>query len=76
MNALKALRMKMLVSKAELARKAGVSSLTIDRIEAGGGSRMDTRRKILAALGVPVERAQEVFPVSDSSTPSAAPSDT
>ena len=35
------------MSKAELARKAGVSSLTIDRIEKGKSCRMETKRKII-----------------------------
>jgi DNA-binding XRE family transcriptional regulator len=35
-NKLKKIRENMLLSKSELARKAGVSSLTIDRIEEKG----------------------------------------
>ncbi|MDY6851713.1 MAG: helix-turn-helix transcriptional regulator, partial [Thermodesulfobacteriota bacterium] len=34
-NSLKTIREQLLMSKAELARKAGVSPLTIDRIESG-----------------------------------------
>ena len=51
-NNVKEYREKLLMSKAELARKAGVSSLTIDRIEKGMDCRMDTKRKILLALGL------------------------
>ena len=47
-------RESMMMSKAELARKAGLSTLTIDRIEAGRPCRLDTKRKILQALGLKV----------------------
>src|SRR5437016_4442507 len=40
------------MAKAELARKAGVSESTIDRIEAGKDCRLETKRKILFAFGV------------------------
>jgi len=44
--------MERMMSKAELARRAGVSTLTIDRVERGMSCRMDTKRKILEALGL------------------------
>jgi DNA-binding XRE family transcriptional regulator len=50
-----------MMSKAELARKAGLSTLTIDRIEAGKASRLDTKRKILHALGLKVSDKESVF---------------
>ncbi len=50
-----------MMSKAELARKAGVSTLTIDRIEAGRPCRLDTKRKILIALGLKVADKDRVF---------------
>jgi DNA-binding XRE family transcriptional regulator len=50
-----------MMSKAELARKAGLSSLTIDRIEAGRPCRLDTKRKILLALGLRVSDKDQVF---------------
>ena len=50
------------MSKAELARKAGVSSLTIDRIEKGKSCRMDTKRKIILALGFDISEKNKVFP--------------
>ena len=57
-NNLKKLRLERMMSKAELARRAGVSTLTIDRVERGMSCRMDTKRKILEALGLkPSERA-------------------
>ena len=50
-NNVRAIRESLLMSKAELARKAGVSALTIDRVEKGMDCRMDTKRKIILALG-------------------------
>jgi transcriptional regulator with XRE-family HTH domain len=50
-----------MMSKAELARKAGLSTLTIDRVEAGKTCRLDTRRKILQALGLKVSDRERVF---------------
>ena len=46
MNSLKRYREEILISKAELARKAGVSVLTIDRIEKGKSCRPETKRKL------------------------------
>ena len=51
------LRTERMMSKAELARRAGLSTLTIDRVERGMKARMDTKRKILEALGLkPTDR--------------------
>ncbi len=50
-----------MMSKAELARKAGLSTLTIDRIEAGRPCRLDTKRKILLALGLKIADKNKVF---------------
>lgn len=60
-NNLKKLREGMLLSKAELARKAGLSPLTIDRIERGFPCRVDTKRKIIQALGMKVAEKAKVF---------------
>ena len=60
-NNLKKIRESMLLSKSELARKAGVSPLTVDRIERGYSSRMDTKRKIIQALGMKVSDKNKVF---------------
>ncbi|GAB4298804.1 MAG: hypothetical protein Fur0034_09910 [Desulfuromonadia bacterium] len=49
------------MSKAELARLAGVSAVTIDRIERGEECRMETKRKILMALGIRLEDRGMVF---------------
>ena len=61
-NHVRKLREEMLMSKAELARKAGVSALTIDRVENGMPCRMDTMRKIILALGLSLEERGRVFP--------------
>jgi DNA-binding XRE family transcriptional regulator len=50
-NNVRTLREEVLMSKAELARRAGVSPLTIDRVESGLECRLDTKRKIILALG-------------------------
>ncbi len=50
------------MSKTELARKAGVSALTIDRIENGSECRLDTKRKIILALGKKINEKALVFP--------------
>jgi DNA-binding XRE family transcriptional regulator len=58
-NNLQRLREDQLLTKAELARKAGVSPLTVARIEAGQECRVDTKRKIILALGMtPSDRAK------------------
>ena len=60
-NAVKKLREELLLSKAELARKAGVSPLTIDRIERGKECRMETKRKIILALGYNLSDKGKIF---------------
>ena len=60
-NRVKTARERLLMSKAELARKAGVSPITIDRIEKGYNCRMETRRKILLALGYSLDDQGTVF---------------
>ena len=61
-NIVREIREELLMSKAELARKAGVSPLTIDRIEKGKNCRMETRRKIILALGYDLSDKGKVFP--------------
>jgi DNA-binding XRE family transcriptional regulator len=61
-NSLKNIRESLLMSKAELARKARISPLTIARIEKGMPCRLETKRKILAALGKDFSARREVFP--------------
>jgi DNA-binding XRE family transcriptional regulator len=54
-------REALMMSKAELARKAGLSTLTIDRVEAGRPCRLDTKRKVLLALGLRISDKDRVF---------------
>ena len=60
-NNVQRFREAVLMSKAELARKAGLSTLTIDRVEAGRPCRLDTKRKIILALGLKVTDRGQVF---------------
>lgn len=61
-NNVRKLREERLMSKAELARKAGLSPLTIDRVESGKEARMDTKRKIILAMGFKLSEKDKVFP--------------
>jgi len=60
-NKLQVVRESLMMSKAELARKAGLSTLTIDRVEAGRPCRLDTKRKILQALQLRIDDHDSVF---------------
>lgn len=61
-NTVKKIREKLLMSKAELAKKAGISPLTIDKIEKGCNCRIETKRKIILALGYDLSEKDKVFP--------------
>ncbi|MFW9917900.1 MAG: helix-turn-helix domain-containing protein [Candidatus Thorarchaeota archaeon] len=61
-NFVKQIREKILMSKAELARKAGVSNLTLDRVEKGISCRMETKRRIILALGYGLSDKERIFP--------------
>ena len=61
MNSLKKYRERLLMSKAELARKAGISTLTIDRVEKGKTCRLETKRKIILALGLEISDRGKIF---------------
>jgi len=60
-NSVKKFRESLLMSKSELARKAGISPLTIDRIEKGRGCRPETKRKVLLALGLKLSDREKIF---------------
>jgi transcriptional regulator with XRE-family HTH domain len=60
-NRVQTLREERLLSKAELARRSGLSVLTIDRVEKGAPCRVDTKRKIILALGLRVTDREQVF---------------
>lgn len=60
-NNVKRLREAKMLSKTELARMAGISPITLDRIERGKSCRMATKRKILMALGLKTAQKHRVF---------------
>ena len=60
-NNVRVLREQQLLTKAELARKAGISALTLARIEGGSDCRVDTKRKIIFALGLAPTDKDKVF---------------
>jgi len=61
MNSVKKIRESKMMSKAELARKASVTVQTIDRIEKGNDCRLDTKRKIIMALGFKLTDRAKIF---------------
>jgi DNA-binding XRE family transcriptional regulator len=61
-NRVQKFREAALMAKAELARKAGVSESTIDRVEAGHDCRIETKRRILFALGLSLQESGKLFP--------------
>ena len=60
-NAVKKIRESLLMSKAELARKAEVTAMTIDRIEKGKNCRLETQRKIIMSRGYKISDKDKVF---------------
>ena len=60
-NNVRKIREGLLLSKAELARRANISVLTIDRVEKGMACRMDTKRKIILSLGLKLSDRDKVF---------------
>jgi DNA-binding XRE family transcriptional regulator len=60
-NNVKKIREAKMVSRSELARLAGISPLTLQRIEKGKDCRMATKRKILLALGLSIEQKHTLF---------------
>ena len=50
-----------MMSKTELARKANISPITITRIENGMPCRLETKRKIILALGLKISDKNNVF---------------
>jgi len=61
-NRVRELRENKLMTQAQLARKARVALRTIHSVEKGMNCRMDTKRKILLALGLRFEDKDMVFP--------------
>jgi DNA-binding XRE family transcriptional regulator len=60
-NNVRKIREGLLLSKAEMARRARISVLTIDRVEKGMACRMDTKRKIILSLGLQLSDRDKVF---------------
>jgi CheY-like chemotaxis protein/DNA-binding XRE family transcriptional regulator len=61
MNNVRQFREAQMLSKTELARRAGVSLVTLDRIEQGKSCRIGTQRKILQGLGLAIRDRIRVF---------------
>ncbi len=61
-NRVREIRENRLMTQAQLARKAKVALRTIHSVEKGLNCRMDTKRKILLALGMRFEDKEFVFP--------------
>ena len=60
-NTVRKTREKLLMTKTELARVAGISPLTVDRIEKGMSCRIETKRKIILAFGYDLSDKALVF---------------
>ena len=61
-NRVREMRENKLMTQSQLARKARVALRTIHSVEKGMNCRMDTKRKILLALGLRFEDKELVFP--------------
>jgi predicted transcriptional regulator len=64
-NPLKTVRERLMISRSELARKAGVSMLTLARIEEGKPCRLDTKKRIVEALRLNPWQEDEKASVAD-----------
>lgn len=60
-NSLREIRESLMMSRIELSRKAGISPITVERIENGKPCRVETQRKILLALGLKLSDRDKVF---------------
>jgi DNA-binding XRE family transcriptional regulator len=60
-NRVKRIREAKMLGKTELAKLAGVSPLTIDRIEKGMPCRVGSQRRIVLALGLKITERRRVF---------------
>ena len=70
-NCVRQIREAKMMSKAELARKASVTVQTVDRIEKGNDCRLDTKRKIILALGYKLVDRTRIFDSENYSSTSA-----
>ena len=62
MNRIRAARQAVGWTQTELADKAGVSPRTVHAVEKGRPCRQSTKRRLLAALGVPWDLREDYFP--------------
>ena len=62
LNLIKKIREDLLMSKSELARKAGVSLSTIERVEKGENCWVEIKRKLILALGYDLSDRDKIFP--------------
>jgi DNA-binding XRE family transcriptional regulator len=60
-NSLREIRESLMISKAELAKKANISPMTITRIEQGLPCRMKTKRKVALVLGYKISDETEII---------------
>ena len=60
-NCVRELREERRMTQAELAKKAGVAIRTVGNTENGNWCRMNTKRKLLAALDIPFSEKDSVF---------------
>ena len=60
-NRVRELREELLMTRGELAKRAGVSLRTVWSVENGIPCRVITKRKILEALGIPQREHRKVF---------------
>lgn len=61
-NLVKMIRKELMMSKTELAQKAGITINTINRIENNLPCRIESKRKILRGLGYKISEKDRVFP--------------
>ena len=61
-NRVRELRENRLMTQSQLARRARIALRTVHSVEKGLKCRMDTKRKLLLALGCSFEERREVFP--------------
>jgi DNA-binding XRE family transcriptional regulator len=60
-NNLRQMREAKMLGKTELAMLAGISPLTVDRIERGFPCRIRSQRKIVLALGLKLTQWRRIF---------------
>ncbi len=60
-NRVRRLRLAQKLSKLELAQRAGISPLTVTRVEEGMPARIATRRKLVLGLGLKLSERRRVF---------------